>query len=234
MLEVTNLRVHYGNVEAVRGISFHLEDRDFVCLIGANGAGKTTTIKTISGLKKRTSGEILFKGREINDLFPEQISKLGIIQVPEGRRILPYLTVLENLMVGAYLIHDKKKVARCLEKVCSRFPRLAERMKQQGGSLSGGEQQMLAFGRALMADPYLLMLDEPTLGLSPLMVQECARFAIEVNREACGIILVEQNARLALSISKRAYVMEIGSIVFEGQAKELANSEHLKRAYLGL
>jgi branched-chain amino acid transport system ATP-binding protein len=234
MLEVKGLRVRYGKVEAVKGISFFLNDDDFICLIGANGAGKTTTIKTISGLKKKSSGEIWFQKREINGLSPEQISRIGIIQVPEGRRILPYLTVLDNLMVGAYIIKDKKKVARCLDKVFSRFPRLAERKKQQGGRLSGGEQQMLAFGRALMADPKLLMLDEPTLGLAPIMVQECAKFAVDVNNEGCGIILVEQNARLALSISKRAYVMEIGSIVFEGKAQELLNSEDVKRAYLGM
>jgi len=234
MLEVKNLRVHYGEVEAVKGVSLYLDDGDFICLIGANGAGKTTTIKTISGVKKKSSGEIWFRKREINGLSPEKISKLGIIQIPEGREIFPYLTVLENLMVGSYTVRDKKKVALDLEKVFSRFPRLAERKKQQGGSLSGGEQQMLAFGRALMAEPKLLMLDEPTLGLSPIMVQECARFAVEANNEGCGIILVEQNARLALSVSKRAYVMEIGSIVLEGKAQELINSEHVKKAYLGM
>lgn len=234
MLDVKGLRVHFGKVEAVKGISLHLDDGDFICLIGANGAGKTTTIKTISGLKKKSAGEIWFQEREINGLSPEEISKIGIIQVPEGRRILSFLTVLENLMVGAYTIKDKKKVARGLENVFSRFPRLAERKNQQGGSLSGGEQQMLAFGRALIADPKLLMLDEPTLGLSPLMVQECAKFAVETNREGCSIVLVEQNARLALNISKRAYVMEIGSIVLEGKAQDLVNSEHVRKAYLGM
>lgn len=233
MFEVKNLHVHYGQVEAVKGISLHLEEEDFVSLIGANGAGKTTTIRTISGLEKSTSGEIWFQGDRIDGLSPERIAKIGITQVPEGRRIFPYITVLENLMVGAYVTKDKRKAASRLESVYQRFPRLAERKKQQGGSLSGGEQQMLAFGRALMAEPKLLMLDEPTLGLSPIMVQECARFVLDIKRERIAIFLVEQNARLALSISKRAYVMEVGGIVLEGKSRELASSEHVKKAYLG-
>jgi len=234
MLEVNNIKVYYGKVEAVKGVSLFLGKQDFVCLIGANGAGKTTTIGSISGLNKLSSGQIRFQGKRIDNLFPELIAKIGIIQVPEGRKVFSYLTVLENLMVGAYLTNDKKKMARQLERVFHHFPSLGERRKQMGGSLSGGEQQMLAFGRALMADPTLLMLDEPTLGLSPIMVNICAKFSVDINREGTSIILVEQNARLALSISKRAYVMETGSIVLEGQAKELINSDHVKRAYLGL
>jgi branched-chain amino acid transport system ATP-binding protein len=234
MLEVSDLRVHYGKVEAVRGISFRLSEGDFICLIGANGAGKTTTIRTLSGLKRPTSGEIRYCGQDIIGVSPERISQIGIIQVPEGRRIFPFLTVFENLMVGAYGVRVKKKVNEQLETVFDRFPRLAERRGQMGGSLSGGEQQMLAFGRALMAYPKVLMMDEPTLGLSPLIVQECARFALDVNREGVCIMLVEQNARLALSISKRAYVMERGAIVLEGRAEELSRSEHVRKAYLGI
>jgi len=234
MLDIKDIRVHYGKVEAVKEISIYLEEEDFVCLIGANGAGKTTTIRSISGLKKLTSGEIWFQGQRIDNLSPERIAKIGIIQVPEGRKIFSYLTVLENLMVGAYVTKDKKKIASRLERVFDHFPSLEERKDQQGGSLSGGEQQMLAFGRALMADPKLLMLDEPTLGLSPIMVNICAKFAVDINKEGTSIILVEQNARLALSISKKAYVMETGSIVLEGEAQELINSEHVKKAYLGL
>jgi branched-chain amino acid transport system ATP-binding protein len=234
MLEVSDLRVHYGKVEAVRGISFRLSEGDFICLIGANGAGKTTTIRTLSGLKRPTSGEIRYCGQDIIGVSPERISQIGIIQVPEGRRIFPFLTVFENLMVGAYGVRVKKKVNEQLETVFDRFPRLAERRGQMGGSLSGGEQQMLAFGRALMAYPKVLMMDEPTLGLSPLIVQECARFALDVNREGVCIMLVEQNARLALSISKRAYVMERGAIVLEGRAEELSRSVHVRKAYLGI
>jgi branched-chain amino acid transport system ATP-binding protein len=233
LLEVQNLRVHYEKVEAVKGISFRLEDEDFICLIGANGAGKTTTLRTLSGLKRPTMGEILFREMDISRLSPVQIAQIGIIHVPEGRRIFSYLSVHENLLVGAYLIRDKKRITKSLETVFQHFPRLAERKTQQGGSLSGGEQQMLAFGRALMAGPKLLLLDEPTLGLSPLMVQECSRFACAVNREGMAMILVEQNARLALAISKRAYVMETGTIVLEGPSSELVRSEHVRKAYLG-
>ncbi|MCK4827576.1 ABC transporter ATP-binding protein [bacterium] len=234
MLDVRDIKVHYAKVRALKGISIYLEKRDFVCLIGANGAGKTTTIKSISGLKKLTSGEIWFKGKRIDHLSPERIAKVGIIQVPEGRRVFSYLTVLENLMVGAHVKKDKKKIASQLERVFQHFPNLVERRKQRAGSLSGGEQQMLAFGRALMADPKLLMMDEPTLGLSPIMVHTIAKFAIDINKEGTTILLVEQNAGLALSIAKRAYVMETGSIVLEGEAQELINSEHVKKAYLGL
>ena len=234
MLEVKDIRVHYGKVEAVKEVSIYLEEEDFVCLIGANGAGKTTTIRSISGLQKLTSGEIWFQGERLDNHSPERIAKLGIIQVPEGRKVFSHLTVLENLMVGAYVTKDKKKLAARIESVFDHFPSMAERKKQRAGSLSGGEQQMLAFGRALMADPKLLMLDEPTLGLSPIMVNICAKFAVDINKEGTSIILVEQNARLALSISKRAYVMETGSIVLEGEAHELINSAHVKKAYLGL
>lgn len=235
MLEVKDLRVHYGQVEAVKGISLHLEDEGFICLIGANGAGKTTTIKTISGLRTPTNGEIFFRGERIDGFHPERIAKKRIIQVPEGRKIFPYLSVWENLLVGAYVTKDKRKRKMRLESVFQRFPKLAARKKQQGGSMSGGEQQMLAFARALMAGPKLLMLDEPTLGLAPIVVQECAGFAVDVNRqEGIGIILVEQNAKLALSVSKSGYVMETGSIVLEGESKELFDSKYVKKAYLGI
>jgi branched-chain amino acid transport system ATP-binding protein len=234
MLEIKDIRVHYDKVEALKKISIYLEEGGFVCLIGANGAGKTTTIRSISGLNKLTSGEIWFQGNRIDNRSPEEIAKIGIIQVPEGRRVFAYLTVKENLMVGAHVSKDKKNLKVRLERVFAHFPILQERLNQQGGSLSGGEQQMLAFGRALMANPRVLMLDEPTLGLSPIMVNSCAKFAIDINKEGTSIILVEQNARLALSISKKAYVMETGSIVLEGEAKELINSEHVRKAYLGL
>ncbi len=234
MLEIKDIRVHYGKVEALKKISIYLEEEGFVCLIGANGAGKTTTIRSISGLNKLTSGEIWFQGSRIDNRSPEEIAKIGIIQVPEGRKIFAYLTVMENLMVGAHVSKDKKNLKVRLERAFDHFPFLEERLNQQGGSLSGGEQQMLAFGRALMANPKVLMLDEPTLGLSPIMVNSCAKFATDINKEGTSIILVEQNARLALSISKKAYVMETGSIVLEGEAKELINSEHVKKAYLGL
>lgn len=235
MLELKEVHVCYGMVEAVRGISLHLADRDCVCLIGANGAGKTTTIRTISGLKEPMSGEIRFDGSRIDHLSPEHIARIGVIQVPEGRRIFPYLTVLENLMVGAYLRQDKAKIAKRLDSVFDRFPKLAIRKKQQGGSMSGGEQQMLAFGRALMAEPKLLMLDEPTLGLAPIIVQECARFIVDIIREeGIAVMLVEQNAMLALSISNRGYVMELGNIALEGKTSDLLRSEHVKKAYLGL
>jgi len=234
MLEIIDLRVHYNKVEAVKGISLRLEHSDFICLIGANGAGKTTTMRTISGLKKPTTGKINFLGEHIDGLPPERIARRGLILVPEGRRIFPFITVQENLMVGAYLINDKKAKTRRLEQIYERFPRLAERKNQQGGTLSGGEQQMLAFGRALMANPKLLMLDEPTLGLAPIMVEECMEFAVDTNKDGIPIILVEQNARLALSVSQRAYVMETGSITLEGDSHELVESEHVKKAYLGL
>jgi branched-chain amino acid transport system ATP-binding protein len=234
MLEIKNLRVHYGKVEALKEISIHLEEGGFACFIGANGAGKTTTIKSISGLKKITSGEIWFQNKRIDNLPPEKIAKIGIIQVPEGRKIFSYLTVMENLLVGAYVTKNKNTLKSRIERVFEHFPSLADRKNQQGGSLSGGEQQMLAFGRALMASPKLLMLDEPTLGLSPIMVNICAKFASDINNEGTSIILVEQNARLALSISKAAYVMETGSIVLQGKAQDLIDSERVKKAYLGL
>jgi branched-chain amino acid transport system ATP-binding protein len=233
LFEVNKLRVSYQKVEAVKGISLHMETGDFICLIGANGAGKTTTLRAISGLKSPAAGEIVFDGVKLNGLSPIEIAARGIIQVPEGRRIFPQLTVLENLHVGAYLIRDKRVVAQRLERVYQRFPKLSERRGQTGGSLSGGEQQMLAFGRALMANPRLLLLDEPTLGLAPIMVQECAKFASSLNREGISIILVEQNAKLALAISKRAYVMETGSVVLEGPCLEIMRSEKVKKHYMG-
>lgn len=233
LLEVRNLRVHYEKVEALKGISLRVEREAIVCLIGANGAGKTTLLRTISGLKKPSSGEIWFEGERIDGLPSHDIVKRGIIQVPEGRRLFPFLSVLDNLKLGASSLEDKNQIKRNYELVYSHFPVLKERAKQQAGSLSGGEQQMLSTARALMAGPKLLLLDEPSLGLSPLMVQKVARITTDINREGTTIFLVEQNAFLALTISSQAYAIETGSIALEGDPAKLLHDEHVKKVYLG-
>jgi len=210
-----------------------VEEGSIVTLIGSNGAGKTTTLRAISGLKHPTSGEIWFDGQRIDRLPPEKINKLGIAQVPEGRRVFPQMTVMENLNMGAFLREDKDGVRRDVEEVFRHFPVLKERQKQYAGTLSGGEQQMLAMGRGLMSNPKLLLLDEPSLGLSPILVMEIAKIIKDISQGGKTIVLVEQNARLALSLAQKAYVLETGNIVLEGDAKDLRENEQVKKAYLG-
>jgi branched-chain amino acid transport system ATP-binding protein len=233
LLRVENLAVHYGKVAALRGISFNVDDLDIITLIGANGAGKSTTLRAISGLCRPTKGDIWFEDRRIDRLAPEQIVAMGIAHVPEGRRVFPDMTVFENLQLGAFLINDRTKVARNLTSVLEFFPRLAERRRQLAKTLSGGEQQMLAIGRALMSNPRLLLLDEPSLGLSPVMTQEIARILVGINQREVTIILVEQNAELALQMADRGVVLETGRIVMEGAASALHRHEHVRAAYLG-
>lgn len=233
LLEMKGISVHYGKVEVLKSISLGIEQRQIVTLIGANGAGKTTTLRVISGLKRATSGEIWYEGINITQLSPQKIVELGIIQVPEGRRIFFDMTVYDNLMAGAFLTKDEREIKDNIELRFKQFPRLAERKKQMAGSLSGGEQQMLAIGRALMAKPKLLLLDEPTMGLSPLMVGQVAEIIKEINSSGVPVLLIEQNARVAIKLADKGYVLETGSIVLEGVSKEIANNEHVKRAYLG-
>lgn len=233
MLEVKGIDVYYGAIHALKGLSLEVEEGSIVTLIGANGAGKTTTLKSISGLLRPRNGTIMFKGRDISKVPPEKIVGLGISQVPEGRRVFSTMTVLENLEMGAYLRKDKKGIESDLENVFTRFPRLKERRKQTAGTLSGGEQQMLAIGRALMARPELMLMDEPSMGLAPLLVKEIFEIIKDINARGTTILLVEQNANMALSIANRAYVIETGEIVLEGTAEQLINSEEVKKAYLG-
>lgn len=233
MLEVKGIDVYYGAIHALKGLSLEVEEGSIVTLIGANGAGKTTTLKSISGLLRPRNGTIMFKGRDISKVPPEKIVGLGISQVPEGRRVFATMTVLENLEMGAYLRKDKKGIESDLENVFTRFPRLKERRKQTAGTLSGGEQQMLAIGRALMARPELMLMDEPSMGLAPLLVKEIFEIIKDINARGTTILLVEQNANMALSIANRAYVIETGEIVLEGTAEQLINSEEVKKAYLG-
>jgi branched-chain amino acid transport system ATP-binding protein len=233
MLEVNNVDVYYGVIHALKNMSLRVEKGEIVTLIGANGAGKTTTLRTISGLIKPSKGSIAFKGHKIVGMNAPEIVKAGISHVPEGRRIFPEMTVLENLELGAFLRKDKDEIQKDLELVFSRFPILKNRSKQNAGTLSGGEQQMLAIGRALMSRPELLLMDEPSMGLAPLLVNEIFSIIKEINEQGTTILLVEQNANIALSIAHRAYVMETGSIILEGSGKELANSDQVKKAYLG-
>ena len=234
MLEVKNLTVNYGAITALQGISLEVRPGDIVTLIGANGAGKTTTLRTISGLLRAQGGTVHYQGRDITNLPPHQIVKLGISHVPEGRMVFANLTVMENLMMGAYLQKDRRVVADELEHVFGVFPRLQERQKQVAGTLSGGEQQMLAIGRALMSKPKFLMLDEPSLGIAPLLVKTIFEKIVEVNRErGISILLVEQNANLALEISRYGYVLETGRIILQDQAAALRQSAQVRSAYLG-
>lgn len=234
MLEVKDLVVHYGGVAAVKGVSFRVPEGTVVSLIGANGAGKSTILRTISGLKGPTSGDILFRGQPIHGRMPHDLVRFGIAHVPEGRRLFPKMTVRENLLMGAYLQGQKLALEETLATVFEHFPRLRERLTQRAGSLSGGEQQMLAIGRALMARPTLLLLDEPSLGLSPLMTAEIGRIIREINQRRVSIVLVEQNARLALTLGHYGYVLETGEIVLEGETAALLADERIKRAYLGV
>jgi branched-chain amino acid transport system ATP-binding protein len=233
-LEVKDLNVYYGAIHALQGISFHVDEGEIVSLIGANGAGKSTTLRTISGLIRPRGGNIFFKDTDITMLPAEQIVRLGISQVPEGRKIFAPLTVRENLIMGAYTRKDKTEIQQSMERVFTSFPRLKERINQLGGTLSGGEQQMLATGRGLMNRPTLLLLDEPSMGLSPIMVEEIFRIIKEINSQGTSILLVEQNALMALSVSNRAYVLETGRIVLAGNAKEVVENPQVKAAYLGV
>jgi branched-chain amino acid transport system ATP-binding protein len=233
LLEVDGAEVHYHKVAALKGLSLAVPEGGIVTIIGANGAGKTTTLRAISGLVKLSAGEIRYRGRRIDGLAPEKLVALGIAQVPEGRRVFPDLTVLENLMTGAFLRQDQDGIARDLDAVFGHFPRLEERKSQWAKTLSGGEQQMLAMGRALMSGPKLLLLDEPSLGLSPIMVAEIAKIILEINQHGVPVILVEQNAEVALRLADYAYVLETGAVALEGTAAELHENDHVRRAYLG-
>jgi len=235
MLELRNVETFYGNIMALKGINLSVNEGEIITLIGANGAGKSTTLMTICGIVPPRRGEILFMGKPIHRVEPYEIVALGVSQVPEGRRIFPLLTVTENLAMGAFLRNDGREIARDMEYVFSLFPILKERRHQPGGTLSGGEQQMLAISRALMARPRLLLLDEPSLGLAPLVFQLIFRMIPKINREnGTTILLVEQNANMALKIAHRGYVLENGRITLEGAAESLLNNEEVKRAYLGL
>lgn len=233
MLEVKNIDVYYGAIHALQNMSLTVEQGGIVTLIGANGAGKTTTLKSISGILRPKNGSIIFKGVDITRVTPEKIVGMGISQVPEGRRVFPAMSVLENLEMGAYLRKNKKEIELDMENVFARFPRLKERRKQMAGTLSGGEQQMLAIGRALMARPQLLLMDEPSMGLAPLLVKEIFEIIKDINARGTTILLVEQNAHMALSVANKAYVIETGKIVLQGSAKQLLESEDVKKAYLG-
>lgn len=235
MLSVNDINVYYGAIHALKGLSFHVEEGEIVSLIGANGAGKTTAMHTISGLLRSKTGDISFMGGSISKVEPHKIVRMGLAQVPEGRRVFASLTVQENLEMGAFVRSANKgrEIEKDLELVFKRFPRLKERRRQQAGTLSGGEQQMLAIGRALMSRPKMMLLDEPSMGLSPILVQEIFSCIREVNQSGTTVLLVEQNAKMALSISSRAYVLETGSIILEGKASDLLDNEGVRKAYLG-
>jgi branched-chain amino acid transport system ATP-binding protein len=231
--EVKDLVVKYEGAEVVHGVSLELDQGSIVTLIGSNGAGKTTILRAVSGLKAPARGEIWFEGQRIDGRSPQSIVKLGIVQVPQGRGLFPYMSVAENLRLGAFLRRDKAQIATDLQEVLVHFPRLKERLRQQASTMSGGEQQMLAIACAVMCKPRLLLLDEPSMGLSPIMVTEIARIVREINETGTTVLLVEQNSRLALKLATKAYVLETGNIAVEGPAEELMHSEHVRRAYLG-
>nr|WP_317357002.1 ABC transporter ATP-binding protein [uncultured Tyzzerella sp.] len=233
MLKVNNLQVYYGAIHAIKDISFQVNEGEIVSLIGANGAGKTTTLHAVSGLLKPTSGEVSFLSSKIDNLSADKIVKKGIAHVPEGRRVFAKLSVQENLELGAFLVKDKNFIKNEYERVLTLFPRLKERLKQMAGTLSGGEQQMLAIGRALMSNPKMLLMDEPSMGLAPILVKEIFEIIKECNKQGMTILLVEQNAKMALNISHRAYVLETGKIVMSDDAKNLLGNEEVKKAYLG-
>ncbi len=233
MLEIKNLTVAYGGIRAVHDLSCKIEDGQIVSIVGANGAGKSTTINAISAMVKREAGEILLNGEPLGTV-PQKIVRKGIVQVPEGRKIFPSITVRENLILGAYLVKDQKRIADNMQKMFERFPILKQRMNQLGGTLSGGEQQMLAIARGLMSEPKILLLDEPSLGLAPLKVMEIFNLIVELNQLGLTILLVEQNAREGLSIAHYAYVMETGRLVAEGEGKKIADDPLVKKAYLNI
>ncbi len=232
-LQVNNISVRYGKAEALRDVSMATDKGEIVSLIGSNGAGKTTTLKSISGLVPYYGGEIVFQGKKLNAIAPHEIVRMGIAHVPEGRRVFSTMTVTENLELGAYLRNDRGSIARDLDRLYESFPVLRDRARQKAGSLSGGEQQMLAIARALMTSPTVLLLDEPSLGLSPKLVREVGRIVSTINRQGVTIVLIEQNARMALRLSHRAYILELGRIIVEGDAKELLHDEKVRKAYLG-
>jgi len=233
MLEIKDIEVFYGMIQAIKGISFEVNEGEVIALIGANGAGKTTILHTITGLLSPKKGTVMFEGKDITKVPAHKIVSLGMAHVPEGRRVFAELTVYENLKMGAYTRKDKAEITETLEMVYKRFPRLKERKNQLAGTLSGGEQQMLAMGRALMSHPKIIVMDEPSMGLSPIFVNEIFDIIQEVSKGGTTVLLVEQNAKKALSIADRAYVLETGKIVLEGDAKELMNDDSIKKAYLG-
>ncbi len=233
MLKIENLNVFYGAIHALKGLDLEVQEGEIVTLIGANGAGKTTVLNTISGLIRPREGQVLYQGQSLNTVAPQEIVRMGLSHVPEGRRVFANLTVRDNLELGAYLEKDSKKIVASLERVYSRFPRLKERTGQYAGTLSGGEQQMLAMGRALMMHPKLLLLDEPSMGLAPLLVREIFSIIGDIKESGTTILLVEQNAHMALSVADRAYVLETGKVVSCGRASDLAASDEVKKAYLG-
>jgi branched-chain amino acid transport system ATP-binding protein len=233
MLELADVHTYYGNIRALRGVSLTVAQGEIVTLIGSNGAGKTTTLKTILGTTRPRRGTVTFSGQRLDTLATDRIVRLGIAQSPEGRRIFPRMTVLENLELGAFARKDRAAIGADLERVFALFPRLAQRSTQQGGTLSGGEQQMLAIGRALMARPSLLLLDEPSMGLAPILVETIFRIVQDINRQGTTILLVEQNARMALGVAHRGYVMQTGRIVLQAAAAELLRSDLVRKTYLG-
>ncbi len=233
MLRVEDINVYYGAIHAIKGISLNVPDGEIVALIGSNGAGKSTTLRTISGLMKPKTGRIIYQDKDISGMPAHKIVGMGLCQVPEGRHVFANMTVMENLELGAYLRKDKEGIAKDMEDVFKKFPRLLERKNQLSGTLSGGEQQMLAMGRALMSRPQLLLLDEPSMGLAPLLVKEIFNIIKEINASGTTVLLVEQNANMALSIADKAYVLETGRITLSGTAQELASSEAVRKAYLG-
>jgi branched-chain amino acid transport system ATP-binding protein len=234
ILDFKDVELYYDHVYALKGVSIQVDEGETVALIGANGAGKSSILRAITGLAPIKSGEIHYMGERLDGIQAAKIVEMGISMVPEGRRVFPYMSVQDNLLMGAFTRHDKAEVQRSLDSVLSRFPRLRERFKQQAGTLSGGEQQMMVIGRALMAKPRLLLLDEPSLGIAPKLVQDIARSIVAISRdEKVSVLLVEQNSRMALSISKRAYALSTGSIVLSGDSKSLINDDRIKAAYLG-
>ncbi len=233
MLRLEGLRAAYGPVEALRGVDLEVRAGELVCLLGANGAGKSSTLRAISGLLRPTAGRVVFEDRPIGGLEPAAVLAAGIAHCPEGRRVFPYLTVEENLAMGAYVRRDRDAIARDLERVCAHFPILGERRRQAAGTLSGGEQQMLAIGRSLMARPRLILFDEPSLGLAPTVVETTFAIIADIRRQGTTVLMVEQNAYLALRMADRGYVMETGRIVLAGPARDLLADDHVRRAYLG-
>ena len=233
LLEIDNMTIQYDGADVVKGFSLTVQEGEIVTIIGSNGAGKTTALRAISGLKQPAEGEIRFQGKNLHGIPAQDIVKMGVGHVPQGRQLFPYMTVMENIKLGAYLQNDKTRIKESFTEIFETFPQLKARKNRQASTLSGGEQQMLAIARALMGNPVLLLMDEPSIGLAPLMVREIAKVALDINKRGTSILLVEQNARMALKISHRGYVLETGNLILEGQCTELINDERVKKAYLG-